>query len=636
MKKDNKFLDWMFDEKDQKIESKDVQEKIDYSKISPMTHREAMLRYSTPWKAILFFCLPTVIMMVVQGLFNILDKNLSLIFATEHAVTNWQHIYSLIFGSGDGTHSLVLEGIHNDAINGVAYNGEADWFARLFDQSTNPALKQILLDWAKGNTSLEATKTAVQNLFDNNQITISEKAMKTYINLATQYTTQSYNLVFAFSQVMGIGAGMHFAVEFGKGNREKLKEISGNGIMFSLMVSLFVAFLLFSISYRPWGQVLISSQMGDKVNLVIEELAWKDVEPLIFGLPIMFMANVTMNVLRSEGKMYHVLTMSITSIFVKVAVSIMAMKFGGMELAGAMLGSVISFLYQLLYCLILMFYGKRSYSKFKLENLYKLNFKNGIYSVKAGLPNFIMYFAIFINIFVSTAVLTELPLPQGFTDKDGVSLLQNFMSSLTPWSALFTSACIGLNQGARNIIAFNYGAGNKVRIIEISKRAFLLMTIWMVGVVILIASAGPGMLVMFSFDPNDISYGSTLYWYLIFFFMWYILVAFTYISLPIFQGTKKTKIAIFISSLRTILVFLPLVGIGFAVSIATGNPFFYFLFVGLNDLISALIILPLIILFYKRSKAKNRITIKEEPESVKIAHEKYLIELETKNNLKKA
>ncbi|WP_026389331.1 MATE family efflux transporter [[Acholeplasma] multilocale] len=635
MNTNNKFWRWLFQDKGNKVVNNNndsATNKVTAEDIAIMTNREVMLRYSNAWKAIFFFCLPTVVLMLVQGLYNILDKSLSLEFATEHAMANWKYITMMIDGSGNGQNSVLLGSLQNlYDLNGgsVTPIQIEEMVAGLFEKNSfgthwddfisqiisNPNNTGQLLSW-------------VENLGLN--IQINEHMMKGYINITTQYTTQSYNLVYSFNQIMAIGAGMHYAMEFGKGNRKKLAEISGNGLTFSLLMSIIIAMLLFTVSFRPWGQALISSQMGSDRNLIVEELAWKDVEPLIYGLSILFVANFCMNMLRSEGKMIHIMIMTISSLGVKLVVSIVLMHYLGMELTGAQMGTVAAYLYQLIYSLIVMFKSKVSYSKFRFEHLYKLHIHNYTYSLKAGLPNFIMYFAIFINVYVSTAVVIHLPVPESIpgelAKEGGISITQRFLSSLTPWNEFILSACIGLNQGTRTIVAFNYGAKNNIRITDIVKKSFLLMFVWMLFILALIISAGPSMLQLFEFPDAGIAYGSTFYWYLIIYFITYPLAGFTYISLSLFQGTKKTLIATWTSSLRSLTVFLPLVGIGYLLAIKTQNPLWYFLMIGLTDLIVAMLIIPLIYAYYKRTKDANKFTKAEEPITLKISYAKYLVQ----------
>jgi len=44
---------------------------------------------------------------------------------------------------------------------------------------------------------------------------------------------------------------MHYSTEFGKRNKEKLKEIAGNGLTYSFLGSIIIGVVLFALSYRP-------------------------------------------------------------------------------------------------------------------------------------------------------------------------------------------------------------------------------------------------------------------------------------------------------------------------------------------------------------------------------------------------
>ncbi|ATZ18430.1 hypothetical protein ESOMN_v1c00440 [Williamsoniiplasma somnilux] len=569
-----------------------------------LTTREFMLRYASVWKAIAYFCIPTVILMLTQGLYNILDKTLALQFATPHASANWDYFHKLIIGAND--HSILM-----DALNSTSDRWTS--FLNFFSLDSTANLNNLKI--AVNNAEQKTILMEVEKLYNLNQITISAERIREYINVTTQYTMQTYNLAYSFSQIMAIGAGMHYAVQFGRGKKEQLGEITGNSISQSFLVSIAVAMLLFFLSFPSFNQVLISSQMGGHKNEVITALAWSDVEPLIYGLPTMFVAGVIMNMVRSEGKMWHIMIMTLTSLIVKCGVSISAMHFGGMELTGAQLGTIMAFLYQILYCLVVIYASKISYSKFKIRNLFILQKQNWTETIKAGIPNFIIYFAVVVNSYVSTAVVIKLPIPKegpSFEQNGGVSILQQLISSMTPWAEFILSACIGLNQGVRTMIAYNYGAKRNARIVSILRRSTWLMFGWFLFILLLIVSAGPVMMTMFAFPKEYANYGSIFYFYQFLYFFTYPFASLTYIALGLFQGTSKSRAATLCTSLRSMVIFLPMLGIGYSITIATNNSLWFFLFVGLSDFVSGLIIAPMLIIFYLRVKRANKLINIEE------------------------
>lgn len=584
--------------------------------IPMMTKREAMLRYASTWKAIWFFCLPTIVLMVVQGLYNILDKSLSLVFVTPHAIKNLQYLHYMILGNGDLTNAILLQSLNNT--NNLIVDGTIN--QQIFVETVQQYLQldasqatQILDNFFKveHNQLVLVNPATLLQYLEENKIWITTTKMKEYINVSTQYTVQSYNIVLSFTQILAIGAGMHYSTEFGRRNKEKLREIAGNGLTYSFLGSILIGIILFSLSYRPWGQVLIASQMGHNRNLIIEELAWKDVEPLIYGISAIFLAYMSMNMLRSEGKMVHIMIMTITSLGVKCLTSILLMKYTTLELTAAQLGTIFSFLYQLIYCLIVMFFSKVTYSNFRWKDLYALKLSNLTYALKAGFPNFINYFSFVVNGYLTTALVIRLPLSKtgpSIEANGGVSILQQLIASLTPWNDFILSAVVGLNQGVRTMIAYNNGAGKNDRIFEILKRSSWLMLGWFVFILLLIFSVGPYMLELFAFPKQYAKYGNEFYWYLILFFMCYPLACFTYIDLGLFQGKGRTVAATIASSLRALVIFVPLTLIGYFTAHASNNPIWYFFFIGLTDLVSALILVPMLIGFYKQQKATKQLT----------------------------
>jgi Na+-driven multidrug efflux pump len=576
-----------------------------------LTKREYALRYQGVWSAIAYFCIPTVVLMLTQGLYNILDKTLALQFATPHATTNWSYITKLIIG--DGTTSVLSDAMKDGTNN---WNVFTDLFSVTGDAADLEKLKDLVNNFSS-STDLNKFFEDFKNIIhDNNlQVSIQSSHIREYINITTQYTMQTYNIAYAFSQIMAIGAGMNYAVQFGKSKREKLGEIAGNGISQSFIMSIIISTLLFLLSFPQLHQVLITSQMGGHKNEVIEALAWNDVEPLIFGLSTMFVAGVTMNMIRSEGKMIHVMIMTLTSILVKCSVAISAMYFGGLELAGAQLGTIMAFLYQIIYCLFVIFCSKVSFSKFKFRHLIILRRKNWAETLKAGVPNFIIYFAVVVNSYVSTATVISLPIPKegpSFSENGGVSILQQLISSMTPWAEFILSVCIGLNQGVRTMIAYNYGAKRNKRIIDILKKSTWLMFGWFCFIFILVVAAGPSMMTLFAFPEEYAQYGNIFYWYQFLYFFTYPFASLTYIGLGIFQGTRKTNRATIVTSLRSMVVFLPMLGIGYGITMATGNAIWFFLFVGMSDLVSAIVIAPMLIAYYKKAKRENKLVNVEE------------------------
>lgn len=504
-----------------------------------LTGREKKLRFEKPWKTIAYFCVPTVFLMIVQGLYNIVDKSLALSFAAP---------------------DLIHDQFYIDAYN---------------------RLKNISVT----------------------EIPLAD--MRSFINVATQYASQTYNLQWSFSIMIGMGCAMNFSIAYGQRDIPSMRRIAGNGFSLTVLFSIIVAFAIFCIVFPGWNAIFITSQMGKHYNPITESLCWEYSFPMLAAAPMMFLSYYFMSLIRSEGRMKWVIIMILSSLLINAAAAIFFMRVCHLGMSGAMLGTVFSWTVQVIWGFIIVFKTKNSYSKFYWNDLFQIEGKNIANFTKAGLPNFINNAALVVTSYVATSLIVQLPNQEYH---NGVAVLQELYSSIVPWMTLVLSAGVGVTQGARSIIAYNYGAKKNARIWEVLKRVSLLIIIWFCLMLIVFIIFGKDMMMLFAFPEK---YATKYRWWIVLNFMTYPFCSLTYIALTLFQGINRSFLATFTSSLRSIVVILPLIGIGFGVSQATGNPIFYYVFIGLNDLISAAIIISILVYYWR--KYRNKLVDEPDP-----------------------
>lgn len=497
-----------------------------------LTTREKKLRYGKPWLTILYFCLPTVLIMFIQGFYNIIDKTLALQFA-----------------AGDLSHD--------------------PFYVALYNQINGSGVSVIPLN-----------------------------EMKIFINVATQYATQTYNLLLAFAVMAGMGCAMNFSIAYGQRNEQKMREITGNGFSFTLLFSILMSFIIFCLIFPGFNSVFIRAQMGDKYNPITNYLAWEYSYPMLLAAPLMFLSYYFVSLLRSEGRMVWIIAIMVSAILINCGVAIFFMKVVHLKMEGAMLGTVFSWFVQIIWGFIIVFRFKNSYSKFKWKNLINIKIDNIWYFMKAGLPNFIAGISFVVVSFLSTSLVVNLP---NQPVHNNIAVLQELMSSISPWMALIFSAGTGISQGARAVIAYNYGAQKNNRIWQILKRSSVLLFIWFIFVLIMIVALGDKMMLMFAFPQQ---YVEQYRWWLVLSFASYPFASFTLIAFTLYQGINKSFLASFTNSLRAFTIALPMIGLGYLVAILTGNSIFYFLFFGLIDFVASLIIIPILIKSWFKYKNK--------------------------------
>ncbi|MBE4704097.1 MATE family efflux transporter [Spiroplasma platyhelix] len=497
-----------------------------------LTEREKKLRYGKPWLTILYFCIPTVLIMFIQGFYNIIDKTLALQFA-----------------AGD---------LSSDP-----------FYVALYNQMKSTTVDIIPL-----------------------------KEMKIFINVATQYATQTYNLLFAFAVMAGMGCAMNFSIAFGQRNEKKMHEITGNGFSFTIIFSIFISFMIFCLIFPGFNSVFIRSQMGGIYNPITNYLAWDYSFLMLLAAPLMFLSYYFVSLLRSEGRMGWIVLIMVTSVLINSGAAIFFMKVCHLKMQGAMLGTVFSWLVQVIWGFIIVFRFRTSYTRFSWSNLIHLKFENIWLFLKAGLPNFIAGVSFVVVSFLSTSLVVNLPNQK---IDNNVSILQELMSSISPWMGLIFSAATGISQGARAVIAYNFGAKKYNRIWQILKRSSILFFVWFIFVLIMLASVGDKMMLMFAF-PEE--YVQQYRWWLLLSFASYPFASFTLICFTLYQGINKSLLASFTNSLRAFTIALPMIGLGYLVATLTGNSIFYFLFFGLIDFVSSLILIPILIQSWIKYKDK--------------------------------
>lgn len=497
-----------------------------------LTTREKKLRYGKPWITIMYFCIPTVLIMVIQGFYNIIDKTLALQFA-----------------AGDLSHD--------------------PFYLALYKEITGETVSSIPLN-----------------------------QMKIFINVATQYATQIYNLLFAFAVTAGMGCAMNFSIAFGQRNDKKMREISGNGFSFTFLFSILVSFFIFCLIFPGFNSIFIRVQMGQVYNPITNYLAWQYSYPMLFAAPLMFLSYYFVSILRSEGRMGWIIIIMVSSVLINSAAAIFFMKVCHLKMQGAMLGTVFSWLVQVIWGFIIVFRFKNSYSKFSLSNVIQLKVKNIGSFLKMGLPNFIAGISFVAVSFISTALVVSLP---NQPIHNNISVLQELMSSISPWMALIFSAGVGVSQGARAIIAYNFGAKKYNRIWQILKRSSILFFSWFIFVLIMIIAIGDQMMLMFAF-PKE--YVQEYRWWLVLVFASYPFASFTLICFTLYQGINKSLLASFTNSLRAFTIALPMIGLGYFIALWTGNSILYFVFFGLIDFVSSLILIPILIHSWIKYKGK--------------------------------
>ncbi|UNF61782.1 hypothetical protein [Spiroplasma poulsonii] len=105
------------------------------------------------------------------------------------------------------------------------------------------------------------------------------------------------------------------------------------------------------------------------------------------------------------------------------------------------------------------------------------------------------------------------------------------------------------------------------------------------------------MLLMFAFPSQ---YVSKYKWWLVLCVYSYPFCATTFICFTLYQGINKTTLASITTSFRAIFIAIPIICLGYEISIWTNNSIYYFIAMGGIDFIASLCLIPFLCYSWKK------------------------------------
>ncbi|WP_342223739.1 MATE family efflux transporter [Spiroplasma endosymbiont of Asaphidion curtum] len=417
------------------------------------------------------------------------------------------------------------------------------------------------------------------------------------INVATQYSSSTIGLLTAFSLFIAIGTSTRFGIAYGERNNPLISRTIGNGISLMIIVAIVLTPILVFTNEPLIALQSKNSQMTNpEVYKIALQLAVGYTKWFIFFLFFILLSNFLINLLRSEGQGFWATIIIFTSVIVNVVLDIVLMVYGKLGLEGAAIATVISWFWNIIFALLVIYLEPKSKLKIYWEDL-KIE-KTILYNIIAiGMTPLFINISVAVtsalsNFFVSKLSI-ELPRP-GFT----VPWVVQLFAGIAPWIGLTDSPLIGVSQGGRALLSYSYGAKDYQRIWDILKRIILVQFLILIITELIIAIFGNEMLTLF-ISNVDMTYR----WYFLLSYLVYPTVVVPYIGIIFYQSISRPKMSLFFSALRSIIVFIPCIIIGYFVALVTKNAHYYFLFLGLVAPISALITIPILIMTWKKYRS---------------------------------
>lgn len=421
-----------------------------------------------------------------------------------------------------------------------------------------------------------------------------KRTAKDIINVATQYSTSTIGLIMAFSLFVAIGTSTRFGIAYGQQNRKLMAKNIGNGVTLTLILTIVLTPILSSINKLiiSW-QAQGVTESNDHINKVILELAANYTKWFAFLMVFILFSTFLINLLRTEGRGLWATMIILSSVIVNIILDIVLMVYGKLGLEGAAIATLISYVWNIVFALLIIYFDKNSKLKITLQDLI-IDWKIIGNIVAIGLSPFFINVSLAITAAMSNYFVRHLSdvLPK---EHIKVSWVVQLFAGIAPWIILTDAPLIGISQGSRALLSYCYGAKKYQRIWEILKRVILIQFLILLVTEVVIGLFGNQMLGIF-ISNVDFSYR----WYFLLSYLVYPSIVVPYIGIIFYQSISRPKLSLFFSSLRSVIVTIPCMIIGYQVALVTKDAHYYFLFLGLIGPISALISAPILAFTWKK------------------------------------
>jgi len=342
-------------------------------------------------------------------------------------------------------------------------------------------------------------------------------------------------IIMAFGMLVGIGGAALISIRLGEKNHAEAEKLLGNTFMLLILVSLAVtaAGLIFidPLLYMFGASSETFAYAKDYISIIIAGTILNSVG---FGLN---------NAIRSDGSPKIAMMTNLLGAITNIILDYVFIIQLGMGIKGAAYATVIGMGLNTIWVLR-YFTGPKSSLKLRLKNMrLEKSLILGIFSIGMS-PFAIQLAASVINVIANNSL-----------KMNGGDYAIGAMSIAISIAMMFLMPIFGLNQGSQPIVGYNYGAQCYSRVKKSLYLTISAATAVCVLGFVLVQAAPAFMMRLFTPDANIVSIGSSG---LRIFMLSLPVIGFQIISSNFFQAIGKAKISLFLSTLRQVILLIPL------------------------------------------------------------------------------
>lgn len=357
-------------------------------------------------------------------------------------------------------------------------------------------------------------------------------------NVAFPFTT----ICLALSLTIGIGSAARFSIELGKGNKKEASYSIGVATVIGALAG-----ILCLVCFESFARPMLTA-FGATPTIMPYALAYVRVTAI--GMPVLVITNTVSNLIHADGSpTYSMLCMAVGAVLNTILdpLFIFAFKMG---IAGAAWATVIS---QIVSFIVTVAYLKKFKSVQVTRECFFPGIKRTLHTMSLGLSNGLNQAAVCLVQIVMNNSLTH----YGALSPYGTDIPLSAVGVVMKVNTIIMSVFIGIQQGTRPIMGFNYGAKQYDRVKETYKLGIIVDTVF--------AAIG---FIAFEFFPHAIlsifGKGDALYMefgvlFMRVFLCTMIINGIQFLSANFFSSIGKPVKGIFLSMSRQCLFIIPLI-----------------------------------------------------------------------------
>lgn len=278
-------------------------------------------------------------------------------------------------------------------------------------------------------------------------------------NVAFPFTT----ICLALSLTIGVGGAARFSLELGRGNKKEASYSIGVATVAGAMAG-----LLCLVCFEAFARPMLTA-FGATPTIMPYALDYVRVTAL--GMPVLIVTNTVSNLIHADGSpKYSMLCMAVGAVLNTILDPLFIFVFH-MGIAGAAWATVTS---QVVSFFVTVYYLKKFKSVKVTKECFRPGIKRTLHTMSLGLSNGLNQAAVCLVQIVMNNSLTH----YGALSKFGTDIPLSAVGVVMKVNSIIMSVFIGIQQGTRPIMGFNYGAKQYDRVKETYKLGIIVDTVF--------------------------------------------------------------------------------------------------------------------------------------------------------------